>query len=252
MSELDLPSVLQPTTLDPLTDELRHGLIPVAFFGLFSLLSTTGLFAYLTYRGVVWHHKGQLKDGTNQFVVLIYNLLLADIQQALSFAFSAVYLANDKIEVGTGTCWANGWFNSVGDLASGGFILFIALHTFFAVVKGRRMNNKTFYSCIAGLWIFVFLLPLIAVGRNPHVYVRAGAWVLSPNSPSFDLANNRHSVGLTIDTKQKGYGFTISGFSSASLAPSSSTLRYSYQSRPNSDYVPTETLLLAKALIPPF
>lgn len=167
----------QSDSLFPLPTILRHGLIAVAFFGILSLVATFSLFIYLTYRLCSWYLKGQLRDGANQFFLLIYNLVLADLQQAVAFALTARYLATDKIEVGTKTCWANGWFISTGDLASGVFILAIAIHTFFAVVKGRRVSNKKFAAGIVSAWIFVYAMAIIGVGIDPHLYVRAGAWV---------------------------------------------------------------------------
>ncbi|KIX95417.1 uncharacterized protein Z520_08934 [Fonsecaea multimorphosa CBS 102226] len=169
-------SVSLNTTLDPLPSVLQHGLVAVAFFGLLSLISSVALFTFLTYRLCVWYHRGQLKDGANQFLLLIYNLVLADVQQAMAFALTSVYLSQNKIQVGTTTCWANGWFVSTGDLASGVFILAIALHTYYAVVKGKRVTNKVFYGGIVCLWIFVYLMAIIGVGISSKIYVRAGAW----------------------------------------------------------------------------
>ncbi|ETI22072.1 hypothetical protein G647_06143 [Cladophialophora carrionii CBS 160.54] len=169
-------SVSLDTTLDPLPPVLRHGLVAVAFFGILSLVSSVALLTFLTYRLCVWYHRGQLRDGANQFLLLIYNLVLADIQQAMAFALTSVYLSQDKIEVGTTTCWANGWFVSTGDLASGVFIFAIALHTYFAVVSGRRVSNRVFYGGIACSWTFIYLMAVIGVGLDPKLYQRAGAW----------------------------------------------------------------------------
>lgn len=94
----------------------------------------------------------------------------------MAFALTAVYLAEDKIEVGTTTCWANGWFVSTGDLASGVWIFSIALHTFFATVKGRSISNKLFYMWLVFNWVFVYALGLATVLPHKNVYVRAGAW----------------------------------------------------------------------------
>lgn len=103
--------------------------------------------------------------------------MLSDIQQSMAFALTSVYLSQDKIEVGTTTCWANGWFVSTGDLASGVFIFAIALHTYYAVVKGRRVSGKVFYGGLTCLWIFVYVMAIIGVGLDPKIYKRAGAWV---------------------------------------------------------------------------
>jgi hypothetical protein len=177
------------TTLDPLPPVLRHGLVAVAFCGLLSLVSSVALFTWLTYRLCVFYQKGQLRDGLNQFLLLIYNLVLADIQQAMAFALTSVYLSQDKIDVDSSTCWANGWFVSTGDLASGVFILSIALHTYYAVVLGRQLSNKLFYGGIAGAWIFIYLMAVIGVGRDPHIYKRAGAWVSTRRSIDLSSAN---------------------------------------------------------------
>lgn len=169
-------SVSLSTTLDPLPASLRQGLSVVASFGLLSLTSCIILFCLMTYRLLSWYRKGQIKNGANQFFILIYNLLLADIQQSVAFSLTTVYVARNKIEVGTTTCWANGWFVSVGDLASSIFILAIALHTFFAIVKGRIIRDRTFYFGLAFAWAFVYLMAIITVIHKENIYVRAGAW----------------------------------------------------------------------------
>lgn len=105
---LALPEVNRPTTLDPLPPVLQRGLTAVAFFGILSLAASTGLFCFLSYKLCRWYYKGHLANGANQFLLLIYNLLLADIQQAMAFSLTAVYVAQNKVEVGTTTCWATG------------------------------------------------------------------------------------------------------------------------------------------------
>lgn len=169
-------SVTLPTTLDPLPQVLHRGLIAVSFFGFLSLVASVFLFLLLTYRLFAWYRQGQLRDGANQFFVLVYNLLLADIQQALSFALTAVYVSQNKIEVGTGTCFAQAWLVSTGDLASSVFILFLALHTFFAIVRGRVLDSKVFYAWIAVSWVFVYAMAIATVAIDRKIYVRAGAW----------------------------------------------------------------------------
>lgn len=105
---LALPEVNRPTTLDPLPPVLQRGLTAVAVFGILSLTASTGLFCFLSYKLCRWYYKGHLANGANQFLLLIYNLLLADIQQAMAFSLTAVYVAQNKVEVGTTTCWATG------------------------------------------------------------------------------------------------------------------------------------------------
>lgn len=175
-------STLSPDsrTLAPLPLVLSQGLVAVSTFGFLSFFFSTSLFLFLTYRLVSWRRKSGSQASTNQFLVLIYNLVLADIQQSLAFLLNASSLTHNALEVGTRTCWAQGWFVSTGDLASSVFIFAIAMHTFLAVVKGYKLPSHAFYSSIACLWIFVYSLAIIGAAMHPNdLYVRAGAWVCS-------------------------------------------------------------------------
>lgn len=118
-----------------------------------------------------------MKTPINQFLFLIYNLLLADMQQATAFLLNISALKSNAILVGQPTCFAQGWFVSTGDLASSLFIFAIGAHTFMGVVKEYRLPTKAFYSCIAGLWIFNYTLALIGpIKHGRDFYVRASAW----------------------------------------------------------------------------
>ncbi|KAL9114909.1 MAG: hypothetical protein Q9227_001152 [Pyrenula ochraceoflavens] len=164
-------------TLSPLPKTLHQGLLAVAVFGHLSFFTTLALFCYLTYKLVKWRIRGQANRGYNQFVLLIYNLVLADIQQSIAFMLTSRWLVEDKIEVGSQTCWAEGWFVSTGDLASGTWIFAIAVHTFFALVKGYKLPYRLFVATIFALWVFIFGMAIIGVVLHPgDFYVRAGAW----------------------------------------------------------------------------
>lgn len=118
----------------------------------------------------------------------------ADIQQAIAFLLNISALKNNAIEVGTTLCFAQGWFVSTGDLASSVFICAIALHTFLAVMRDYRMPSVVFYSWIAGLWGFVYLMALLGpVLHREDFYVRAAAWVcfLEPASPTLQLIRSK-------------------------------------------------------------
>ncbi|KAK0720270.1 G protein-coupled glucose receptor regulating Gpa2-domain-containing protein [Lasiosphaeris hirsuta] len=149
------------------------------------------------------------KDPPNQFLMLIYNLLLADIQQAMAFLLNIAWLQKDALDVNDPTCWAQGWFISTGDLASSVFITAIAVHTYLGVVKNYRAPTWIFYSVIASLWTFVYGTGILGViiTRNGEgvggLYVRAGAWCWI-NSAYQDLRLTLHYlwifVSLTLTT----------------------------------------------------
>src|SRR5450432_101482 len=72
-------------TLSPLPPVLSQGLIAVSLFGFLSFFFSVCLFLFLTYRLISWRQKWGCQASTNQFLVLIYNLVLADIQQSMAF-----------------------------------------------------------------------------------------------------------------------------------------------------------------------
>jgi hypothetical protein len=162
-------------TLSPLTPKLNRGLIPVTLFGILSFFTATGLFLLLSYRIIMWHRKSR---HINQFVVLIWNLLFADIQQSMAFLLNAKWLVEDRIHVGTTTCWAQGWFVSTGDLASGIWSFAIGLHTFAAIIFGYRLSNTKFMIAVLLIWGFVYAMAVTGIAmHSADIYVRAVAWV---------------------------------------------------------------------------
>jgi hypothetical protein len=164
---------LSPETLSPLPDELTRGLSVVSAFGFLSFFLSTTLLCRLAWRLI----RGTEKTRTNQFVILIFNLILADVQQSIAFMLNAEWLRKDAIDVGASSCWAQGWFVSTGDLSSGLFTLAIAIHSYADIVHDFRLGTRSFLAAIGSLWIFNYLLAIIGVVLHPaDVYVRAGAW----------------------------------------------------------------------------
>ncbi|KAH8894121.1 hypothetical protein GQ53DRAFT_839786 [Thozetella sp. PMI_491] len=206
-------------TLSPLPDVLHQGLTVVAVLACLSFAATTLTLFYLTYKLIRWHIKswrasrraqaqlartptvdlnlglaeqhfggngqrgaGYKKKSPNQFLVLIYNLLIADIHQSMAFLLNAVWVSKDAIEVGTMTCKAQGWFVSTGDLASSCFILLIAIHTYLTVVWKHKPPQWALYTAVAGAWIFDYAMATIGIAATGNgrtyggFYVRAAAW----------------------------------------------------------------------------
>lgn len=124
------------------------------------------------------HHVPRL----NQFLLLVYNLLFAEMHQSTAFLLNVSWATSDGIWVGTHTCWAQGWFISIGDLAASVFITAIAVHTYLTVIKNYQPPQKLLYATIACLWTFVYALGMLGVlltnnGRDGGgLYVRAVAW----------------------------------------------------------------------------
>jgi len=100
-------------SLSPLPSSVRAGLTAISFFGLLSFFSSLSLFIFLCHRLLRWRKKSQ--QAYNQFVILIMNLLLADIQQSVAFLLNVQWVAHDGVDVKSLTCTAQGWFVSTGN-----------------------------------------------------------------------------------------------------------------------------------------
>jgi hypothetical protein len=174
---LDKRYFAHPNSLEKLSPAYRVGLIPITVFALMSLLSVTVLLAFITHRLISWRQHYREYVGYNQYVILIYNLLLADLQQSIAFSISFHWLRIDMILAPTAPCFIQAWFLNIGDVASGFFVLAIAIHTWLGVVKGYKMPYGWFVVSILGIW-FVALL-LTAIGPAMHqdrFFTRAGGW----------------------------------------------------------------------------
>lgn len=103
-------------SLMPLPFSVHSGLSAITFFSFLSFFTSVSLFTYLCYRLVTWRKKTQ--HAYNQFVILIMNLLFADIQQSLAFLLNVQWVVNNGIDVKSPTCMAQGWFVSTGETPS--------------------------------------------------------------------------------------------------------------------------------------
>lgn len=163
--------------IDPLPNAQRQGLIAVAVMAFLSLLATAALLCFITWRLIFWRSNYQRYIGYNQYIILIYNLVLADFQQSLGFLISLKYIIENKVKAGTAACFLQGLWLQVGDPGSGLFVLAIAFHTFLLVVWGRKMSYKVFVTFVCGVWAFVAVIVIIPLAiHGAEVYVPAGAW----------------------------------------------------------------------------
>jgi hypothetical protein len=208
--------------LTPLPLVLRQGLTAIAVLSCLSFVLSTVVLVYLTVKLARWQLRNwrqsrnaasgpatptvdlalglseglymgeaakrrrppaRKKPRLNQFLILLYNLLLADIHQAASFLLNAVWVGRDGIQVRTTTCWAQAWLIQTGDLASSFFITAIAVHTYLAVVWNYTPPQSAVYIVVVFLWAFNYVLIIIGIAITDNgrevggFFVRATAWV---------------------------------------------------------------------------
>jgi len=167
-----------PNSLDPMTPVYEKGLIPVALFAMMSLISVSLLLIFITWRLIGWRRHHREYVGYNQYLILIYNLLLADLQQSIAFSITFHWLRLDKIIAPTVPCFVQGWFLHIGDVSSGFFVLAIAVHTWLGVVRGYRMPYLWFVVSILMIWLAAITLTVIGPAlHGKHFFTRAGGWV---------------------------------------------------------------------------
>lgn len=166
-----------PNSLEKLTPVYRNGLIPITVFAMMSLLSVTVLLGFITHRLFAWRRHYREYVGYNQYVILIYNLLLADLQQSIAFSISFHWLRIDAILAPTASCFIQGWFLNLGDVASGFFVLAIAVHTWLGVIKGYKLPYIWFVIGILGIWFVSIVLTAIGPAMyQDRFFARAGGW----------------------------------------------------------------------------
>ncbi|KAJ4286104.1 hypothetical protein N0V90_013453 [Kalmusia sp. IMI 367209] len=183
MARLEPRSVLMkryfayPNSLDPMTPVYQKGLIPLVMFAMASLISVFALLCFITWRLIGWRKRHREYVGYNQYIILIYNLLLADLQQSVAFVITFHWLKLDKILAPTAPCFIQGWFLHIGDVSSGFFVLAIAIHTWLGVVKGYRMPYTWLVASIVGIWFAAVLLTVLGPAMHgDRFFTRAGGW----------------------------------------------------------------------------
>lgn len=105
------------------------------------------------------HANRRKEEGTgpNSFLILIYNLLLGDINQSIAFTISIYWFKEGKV-LDDAACWAQGWFITSGRLSTAVFIALLSLQTFSIIVLGRVPGKIVVYISITCLWTFTYLM----------------------------------------------------------------------------------------------
>lgn len=164
----------------PLGSSREKGLAASVCITAVSLLATLSLLCFLTYRMIFWKKYSRRYIGHNHYIVLVYNLALADAQQCLGFIVSLRWLAADSIHASDGFCFLQGTLLQIGDPMSGMFVLAIASYTFLHIILNYQIGHRKFVAMVVGLWVFgvlMVIIPIATVGR--WVWLPTVAWVSS-------------------------------------------------------------------------
>ena len=162
-----------PYSLPELIQDERAGLIVLGALG---MLSVTALLPVIVFIAARFLSVQNLQ--LNQPIVLCFNLLLADLFQATSFLASFHWVVVGGIFAPSGWCHVQGALLNIGDLTSGFFVLFIALHTAYTITSGKTISRKVFAGITIFIWVFALVLTLIGpIIYGESFFVLAGNWV---------------------------------------------------------------------------
>ncbi|KAI0172244.1 G protein-coupled glucose receptor regulating Gpa2-domain-containing protein [Hypoxylon sp. FL1284] len=166
-----------PNSLLSMDSSTYSGLLAIGALASISIAFTSALLGFITWRMINWKSHYTANISRNQSVLLIYQLLLADLLQSVGFLISFHWAAERDIIGPKDICFTQAWFIQLGDIASALFVLAIAFHTTYQVVRSKVFSHKHFVCSVIGVWGFaLFLTSLVPIIGGRYVFLRAGVW----------------------------------------------------------------------------
>ncbi|KAI7774375.1 hypothetical protein LA080_008849 [Diaporthe eres] len=135
------------------------------------------------------------QDDCNPFPILVYHLLLADMQEAMAYGLSIHWLSEDGIFAPSSVCWAQGWFGSVSNLGASLFLSAISVTTFCTIVLGLKPSRRTIYAVVTCIWLFTYGIntagvlcamhstPVLEMGESYFMRANVWCWISSEYNP---------------------------------------------------------------------
>ncbi|KAK2609397.1 hypothetical protein N8I77_002894 [Diaporthe amygdali] len=131
----------------------------------------------------------------NPFPILVYHLLLADMQEAMAYALSIHWLSEDGIFAPSTVCWTQGWFGSVSNLGASLFLSAISVTTFSTIVLGHKPSRRILYIVVTCIWAFTYGIntagvlcamrsrPVVSMGEQYFMRANVWCWISSEYNP---------------------------------------------------------------------
>lgn len=95
---------------------------------------------------------------------------MADTVQSLAYTISFHWIHIDAMLAPTVACTAQGWLVNTGRIASGLFVLLIALHTLYKTMSNADPSRSLFLGLIAGTWGGAILLSSLGIALFGDTY----------------------------------------------------------------------------------
>lgn len=157
-----------------LTDTLNTGLICLGVLGMLSAISTAFLMLFVGYKTGTWQRQYNKDIRKNPFVVLLFNLFLADHFQATGFLMSWHWYGIGDIVSDTVPCDFQGLFINFGDVSSAFFVLAIAVQTWAHIKFQRQLRFNAFVTIVVCIWCFALVLTAMGPIISTNYFVDTG------------------------------------------------------------------------------
>lgn len=115
----------------------------------------------------------------NPLLLLIYNLILADVVLSLAYMNNISWLRMDGIIAKTSTCFAQGWTVSFGCLTTSAFLFAISIFSYAGIIRGYKAKSRDVGIACSIVWILSLLLASLGpmVVHDGTFYGRETNWV---------------------------------------------------------------------------
>ncbi|KAJ4390808.1 hypothetical protein N0V93_004406 [Gnomoniopsis smithogilvyi] len=117
-------------------------------------------------------------NGPNPLLLLIHNLILADVFLSACYLENIVWLRKNAILVGSSYCHAQGMLVSFGCLSSSMFLASMALYTYLTITHGYKPKGRFVLINILLVWVLSLILTFIPMlgSRGTDLWGRNNLW----------------------------------------------------------------------------
>lgn len=176
--------IATPSLLDTVADtqiiplDLIRAMFALILLSYTSVLATGGIIVLIIYRipnGILrTQRRSSMHSAT---LLIIFQILLADFIQSLGFFMSVHWLADMAIYGDDPLCSIQGFTINLGDMASAFFVLFMAVQTYFHLVRERTIPQIWVYVTIIFVWAISLILSSLGPVLRKGYFEPTGAWV---------------------------------------------------------------------------
>ncbi|KAF2400317.1 hypothetical protein EJ06DRAFT_549038 [Trichodelitschia bisporula] len=156
--------------------ETQSCLMILAVISIWAAIHTVPTIAYVAHNLIRWFKDVETSHGFVQ-VLLLFNILVANLLQSLSYSLSFYWLRTKELVSMSSMCKVQGYISMMGDLASVFFVCATALCTANSVLWYFPVSNRAVGWSIGALWLFAAVMPSIGYALHPeYFFALNGSW----------------------------------------------------------------------------